>query len=105
VLVVENVKPFDLPEAPTGTAAVPVAASSGAIRVTWVDGSDNETGFVVERARKKNGVFSVVGTVGANVLTYEDRGLPARTLFYYRVRAVNGARTSAASARTAAAAD
>lgn len=58
------------------------------IQLNWIDGSENETGFVIERGT--NGAnFSQIATVAANVTQYNNTGLPASTRYYYRVRAFN----------------
>lgn len=58
------------------------------LTITWVDNSNNETGFLVESSI--NGVdFIKVATVGPNVTSYKDQNLGPGT-YYYRVRAVSG---------------
>ncbi len=58
------------------------------IVLSWTDSSDNETGFIVER---KTGSleFAEVGTVKANITTFNDNGLQSETKYIYRVKAVN----------------
>jgi hypothetical protein len=64
------------------------AASSSQINLSWTDMSDDETGFAVERSAD-GATCTPVATVGANVQTYANTGLPAETKYYYRVKAVN----------------
>jgi hypothetical protein len=77
--------------------------SSSQINLSWTDNSNNETGFKVERSSDGT-TFTQIATVGANVTTYADTGLPALTKYYYRVRAYNAGGNSAysniASAKT-----
>ena len=76
------------PAAPTALVATP--ASSSQIDLSWVDNSDNETGFDIERctgALCTN--FANIASVGANVTTYSNTGLAASTSYTYRVRAKN----------------
>ena len=75
------------PAAPTGLSAT--AVSKAAIALAWSDASGNETHFVIERANGSK-PFKVVGQVGANVVSFTDTGLKARTTYVYRVRACNG---------------
>jgi hypothetical protein len=82
------------PSAPSGAAAA--AASSTRVNVSWADGSNNETGFKIER-RLAGGSWAQVGTVGAGVTTYADTALLASTAYEYRVRATNAAGDSAYS--------
>ena len=100
VLLVQNIQPHDVPAAPSALLAS--ATSPASIRLTWKDNSANETGFVIERSGKKNGTYAVVGSVGAGLSVFTDMSVTAGGRYYYRVRAVNGARTSAVSNRAVA---
>lgn len=73
------------------------ALSATTMKVTWVDNSDNESGFRIERAVEivlpavtGPGTFVPVATVAANLTSYTDTGLTGSTIYYYRVVAVNG---------------
>lgn len=83
------------PDPPSGLQAQ--ALSVSAIRLTWVDASTNETGFEIERAGAAAGPFELAGTVGANVVSWDDTGLAPSTRYWYRVRATNSAGDSAPS--------
>jgi len=67
--------------------------------VTWTDNSSDETGFRVER---RDGVdanpFTVQTTTAANVTSFNQAGLVLATRYCYRVVAVNGFGSAAASA-------
>jgi hypothetical protein len=53
-------------------------------QLSWVDESENETGFVIERSL--DGLnFSTISTVGQNVTSYTDANLGPAT-YFYRVR-------------------
>src|SRR5262249_45413363 len=55
--------------------------------LSWVDTSDTEAGFTIERASDEDGPFDPIATVGENVTTYSDiDALPGMT-YFYRVRA------------------
>lgn len=99
VLIVENVMPYDAPLAPHDLRVT--SAKPGAVKLAWSDVSDNETSFVIERSRRKTGVFDVVGSTGAGATTFTDKGVSAGQRYFYRVRAVNKARSSDASNRAA----
>jgi hypothetical protein len=77
------------PTAPT--ALVATAASSSQINLSWTDNSDNETKFEVERATVAGGLFTLLASPTANVVTQSDFSLSPSTTYYYRVRAVNTA--------------
>ena len=75
------------PEAPSALTAT--AVSSTQINLAWSDNSSNETGFKVERKTGMYGAYGQIATTGANTTSYQDTGLMAGTLYYYRVCATN----------------
>jgi calcineurin-like phosphoesterase family protein/purple acid phosphatase-like protein/fibronectin type III domain protein len=87
------------PSAPTIPAApsnLTLSTSKKKIRLNWVDNSNNETGFKIERST--DGVnFTQIALVGANIVTYQNNGLTSGVRYYYRVRATNAAGDSAYS--------
>ncbi len=80
------------PSAPSDLTAS--ATSSTSVDLAWTDNASDETGFEVERSL--DGVsFALVGTTGADVTAFTDSGLTAASSYWYRVRATNGAGSSA----------
>ncbi|MCW3465412.1 fibronectin type III domain-containing protein [Chitinophaga nivalis] len=77
-----------LPAAPNNLYAV--GTSKSAIKLTWTDRASNESGYEVWRSNTAEGAYSLITTVGANVVTYQDNGLGSNTTYYYKVRAVAG---------------
>ncbi len=74
------------PAAPTLLTAT--AVSDTQINLAWTDNATDETGIEVERGI--DGVnFALIHTTAADVEAYNNTGLSAATLYYYRVRAVN----------------
>jgi len=71
------------------------ALSSSQVRLNWNDRSATETGFYIERSPVTDTHFTQIATVGANITTYTDTGLTARTAYWYRVRGYNTYTTSA----------
>jgi flagellar hook assembly protein FlgD len=65
-----------------------VVLSSTSVKLTWQDNSSNESGFKIER-KLAGGSYSVVATLGSNVVTYTDNGLQPATTYYYRVCSYN----------------
>ncbi|WP_420129295.1 S8 family serine peptidase [Longimicrobium sp.] len=62
------------------------------LRLTWVDNSANESGFVVERAQYLNGAWTAyqqIATPGRNTTVLADAGLTAGVSYRYRVAACN----------------
>lgn len=82
------------PAAPSGLTAT--AISSSQIILAWTDNSSDETGFAIERSTD-GANFSSLGSVGAGVTAYSSTGLSPSTTYWYRVRATNGAGSSAPS--------
>lgn len=83
-----------VPQAPSALAASSVLA--GSVALAWSDNSGNEAGFRIERST--DGVnFALVATVGTDTRVHTDVSVAAATSYWYRVRAYNGAGTSAAS--------
>ena len=86
--------PTRLPAAPSALSA---AATPGQIALGWTDNADNETGFDVERSIDGGLTFVPLGVAGVNATTFPDTGVTAGVTYVYRVRARNGAGTSAYS--------
>ncbi|MGB7157341.1 MAG: fibronectin type III domain-containing protein [Tepidisphaeraceae bacterium] len=92
---------------PNGTPTPPAApsilratgASPSQVNLTWTDNSANETGFQIQRKTGTGGNYATIFTAGANATSYvdADASLLPGTQYIYRVRAVNGAGTSAFS--------
>jgi large repetitive protein len=74
------------PAAPTNLAAV--ATSFKRIDLSWVDNSNNETGFEVWRSVSPTAGFITVGIAPANATQYADTSLSPNTTYYYRIRAI-----------------
>lgn len=78
-----------VPAAPSLLEATSILAHS--IVLTWQDNSDNEDGFRLERADDENFTAATPFDIAADETRYEDTGLLAETLYYYRIRAYNSA--------------
>jgi hypothetical protein len=75
-----------LPSAPTGLSASRV--SEGEIALTWIDTSDDEEGFTLER-KKQGGAFEEVIQVDRNTTSFSDTNLPGNGFYTYRIKAYN----------------
>jgi autotransporter-associated beta strand protein len=81
------------PRNPGSLSVVPYASTHAVL--SWVDTSDNETGFLVERKVNSGGSFSSIGSVAANVTNFTDMGVFASgNVYYYRVIATGAAANS-----------
>ena len=74
------------PNSPSNLQAL--AISSSEITLGWVDNSNDEDRFKIERSTDGT-TFTEIATVGANLTAYTDTGLFASTIYTYRVRAFN----------------
>lgn len=87
------------PAAPSGVGAND--GQDGTATITWLDNSENETGFELQREKKhkKRAVWqetSLIGTSGADTTSFTDAS--GTGTFRYRVRAINAVGTSSWSA-------
>ena len=76
------------PAAPSSLTVVTGQGKGSAI-VNWVDNSDNEESFFVERSTSMSGGYVQIAALGANTRTYSDNTLFRKTTYFYRVRAGN----------------
>ncbi len=72
-------------DAPTDLMAG--SGGSGTVDLNWIDNSDNESGFRIQR-KDSTDIFSDVGTVGAGITTFTDNVSNIAT-YTYRVIAYN----------------
>jgi FtsP/CotA-like multicopper oxidase with cupredoxin domain len=80
------------PAVPSNLVATASAAGINppTVSLTWVDNSNNEAGFTIQRATNSGftkGLTTI--TVGANVTTYTDSTVIAKKKYYYKIRAFN----------------
>jgi len=85
--------PVTLPAAPSNLTAA--AAGCNSISLNWTDNSNNENSFEIVRSMTVNGVYTPIATVPANIRTYTNTGLTRGKRYYYKVRAINTAGSSA----------
>ncbi len=75
------------------TALAVAGSLAKVITLTWVDNTNVEQSYRIERKAGAAGTFAEIASVGANVLTYVDAGLgaiPNGTECFYRVRGASG---------------
>ena len=77
------------------TNLVATASSFSQVHLAWTDVATTETGYEVERSTTGiGGSYSLVTTLGADAVTYDDLNRSAVTEYCYRVRAINAAGSS-----------
>jgi serine protease AprX len=82
--------PLTAPVAPSGLVANAVSANR--VNLTWVDRSDNETGFRVLRCTgSKCTPVAVLVTLASGTTSFADLSVKPRTTYRYRVQAFNAA--------------
>jgi hypothetical protein len=69
----------------------------GSAILNWVDNSDNEDNFLVERSTTVASGYIQIATLGANARTFTDNTVFRKTTYFYRVRAANTGGTSSYS--------
>lgn len=79
------------PEVPVDFAAV--AEGMSRINLSWTYPATDSVGFEIQRALAEEGPFTVVNRV--QTLAYADTALLPGTTYYYRLRSINNAGTSA----------
>ena len=79
---------------PTAVTALP-GATAGSVDLSWTAPAGTVSGYVVERATEVGFTSPVVVPTSGATTTTTDPGLANITRYYYRVRALNAAGTSA----------
>lgn len=85
------------PAAPSNLTAA--ATGCNAILLKWIDNAANETSFEVRRSLTVSGTYSTIATLTSNTTTYTNTGLTKGKKYYYMVRAINAAGSSAWSSK------
>ena len=75
------------PAAPSALTAA--NAGKGSVALNWLDNSDNEENFLVERSTTVASGYIQIATVAANARSYTDNTAFRKTTYFYRVRAAN----------------
>ncbi|MHC2992447.1 hypothetical protein OB13_12925 [Pontibacter sp. HJ8] len=82
------------PSAPSNLDAFATAGDE--VSLTWTDNAGTETGFELERSTDGT-TFAKIADLGADVVSYYDKGLSQATHYYYKIRAVGAFGPSAYS--------
>jgi hypothetical protein len=76
-----------IPSAPSELTAI--AVNSSHVDLNWIDNSENEDGFVVQRRNESGVEWDELATLEPNITSYSDEELEADTGYYYRISAYN----------------
>jgi hypothetical protein len=83
------------------TPASATGTSNSSISLSWVDNSNNEDGFKVERSTSPTGPFVEIADLPNDTTTYSDVGLVYNTTYHYRIIGYNTDNTSAPASLSA----
>lgn len=78
---------FSRPPAPTNLIATEINDTD--VLLTWVDTSNNEDGFVIERSVDSGSTYSIFDMVGEDVTSLHDTTVVIDNMYWYRVYAFN----------------
>jgi len=84
---------ISVPAVPSNLAAT--AAGTSQINISWIDNSSNETGFELQSSLSATTGYTTIRSLATNSTGYSNTGLSSSTTYYYRIRAVNAAGSSA----------
>jgi YVTN family beta-propeller protein len=77
------------PSAPSSLGAT--LESTYAIKLTWLDNSDDKLGYKIFRRKYITGTYYQIATVDKDTTSYSDSGLDVTSNYYYLVAAYNNA--------------
>ena len=78
------------------------SATAAQVQLNWVDNSNDEVGFNIERKIGTTGTYAQIASVGANVTSYVDSNVLNATTYCYRLNAFNAYGTSPYSSEACA---
>lgn len=97
---------FVIPSIPLAPdTLVATMLSDTEINLTWVDNSNDEDNFVLQRSLTTGTGFATINSPAADAVAYSDTGLVGSTEYFYRIKASNGAGDSAYSSEDSATTD
>jgi alpha-tubulin suppressor-like RCC1 family protein len=101
---INRIIPIELgaPNPPASLSATTI--SSTRINLSWIDRSNNENGFEIERKPGITGAWAIIATVASDNTSYSDNDLNFNNIYYYRIRAYNNIGKSIYSNEVSAAA-
>jgi predicted nucleotidyltransferase len=76
------------------TKLVANATSISEVNLTWVDNSNVETGYIVERSIGNNQSFFPIDTLSSSSTSFTDKGFSPGIRFFYRVKAMHNENSS-----------
>ena len=77
----------ELPNRPTSIELT--VKNESKIDLSWIDNSDDEMGFKIERSKEDEENYVQISDVDQNTTTFQDHGLVSKTVYFYRIRSYN----------------
>jgi YVTN family beta-propeller protein len=77
------------PAAPSSLSAT--ADRTNRVDLTWTDNSDDELGFLIERRKQDETIFTEIFQTAADATSFSDAGASGESTYEYRIRAFNEA--------------
>ena len=90
---VVTITTLNLVAPPTPVSAT--GTSNSSISLAWIDNSNNEDGFKIERSTSSTGPFTEIADLPSDATSYNDVGLTYNTTYHYRIIGYNTDDTSA----------
>lgn len=88
----------DYTSAPTAPYGLSAKWTGANVVLNWVDDTNKEEVYVIERSKTETGTYTEVGEVKRFITTFTNQlGTDTSTVYYYRVKAVNPKGASAPS--------
>ncbi len=94
-VVIPETQPEDIPPPPpppppsSPTDLFATSTNPHSVTLTWLDTSDNESAFRIERRSENQTIYSRVTDLPPNSTTFQDNSVQASSTYYYRVIARN----------------
>ena len=86
-----------VPAAPTGLTATPIADSDSMVQLSWTNTSGFAQNVEVQRKTGAGGTYQQIALLSGSATSYTDINLDAGTQYFYQVRAIDLAGSSAFS--------
>ncbi|NQT34316.1 fibronectin type III domain-containing protein [bacterium] len=76
------------PRTPVNLVAEQHAEQDTIIQLTWIDKSEIETGFELQRKKRYNIEFSTISLLDPGTVSFDNTGLDANCIYIYRIRSL-----------------
>ena len=81
--------PITAPSTPLNLSVAQEDPTIPKVVINWIDSSDNEDGFIVERLGGTDTVFVIMDTASSNTTSYTDTSVFDGITYHYRIKSFN----------------